>query len=211
MMIHRSLCVWKRHAVGNSVGTVCVFLLIIFLLCPFFLVDSARAAMIDTSKDRWEALAGYGQSFPGWGETTQRVETIDLVPRYNHLIFDDVGSGWYRGFHSILVELPVHVVVSPDVSTMIGLNFLACYTFTAGERWHPYLFGGGGPLYSFADIPGMGADWNGNYQFGLGAEYDLLEKHNLLVEFRYHHISNGGSKEPNEPLNSCKFLIGITF
>lgn len=200
-------CIWKIVPAEKSVGAVCVLLLILF----FFRIAPAGAAAIDTSKDRWEWLGGYGQSFPGWGETTQRVETVDVVPRYNHIIFDDVGSGWYRGYHSILLELPFHFVVSPDESVMIGLNFLACYTFTAGESWHPYVFGGGGPLYSFADIPGMGADWNGNYQFGLGAEYDWMEKHALLFEFRYHHISNGGSREPNEPLNSCKFLVGITF
>lgn len=196
---------WKFWRCG-----LCFFLIILFS-CTVFRVGSSGAAIFDTSKDRWEGLTGYSQSFPGWGETTQRVETIDLVPRYNHLIFDELGSGWSRGFHSILIELPLHFVVSPDVSTMIGLNFLACYTFTADERWRPYLFGGGGPVYSFADIPGMGADWNGNYQFGLGVEYDYLEKHNLLFELRYHHISNGGSKEPNEPLNSCKFMIGLTF
>ncbi|MBU1057650.1 MAG: acyloxyacyl hydrolase [Proteobacteria bacterium] len=211
MMMHPLSCVWNRNPLAQSEGATCVLILVFLVFSVFFQGESGEAAILDTSKDRWEGLAGYGQSFPGWGETTQRVETLDLVPRYNHLIFDDLGSGWYRGFHSILIELPLHVVVSPDVSTMIGLNFLASYTFTAGEHWRPYLFGGGGPLYSFADISGMGADWNGNYQFGLGIESDVLETHRLLFEFRYHHISNGGSKEPNEPLNSCKFLIGITF
>jgi hypothetical protein len=28
---------------------------------------------------------------------------------------------------------------------------------------------------------------------------------------RYHHISNGGNEEPNDPLNSVKALFGITF
>ncbi|MDO9043424.1 MAG: acyloxyacyl hydrolase [Desulfocapsaceae bacterium] len=173
--------------------------------------DSANAAAIDTSKDTWAVLGGYGQSFPGWGQTTQRVETIDLVPRYTHIIFDDIGSGWYRGFHSILVEVPVHFVVSPDTSTMLGMNFLACYTFTADQTIHPYLFGGGGPVYSFADVPGMGAELNGNYQFGIGMEYEMDKNYNLLLEMRYHHISNGGSEEPNDPLNSCKLLVGVTF
>jgi hypothetical protein len=94
---------------------------------------------------------------------------------------------------------------------MIGINFLACYTFTSGNTMRPYVFGGGGPVYSFADIPGMGAELNGNYQFGLGLEYILDRNYNLLLELRYHHISNGGSEEPNVPLNSIKFLIGLTF
>jgi len=173
--------------------------------------DPAGAAFIDTSKDSWGVLGGYGQSFPGWGQTTERVETLDLVPRYNHLLKNNIGSGWYRGFHSIILELPLHLVVSPEVSGMIGINFLASYTFTAGQEIRPYLFGGGGPVYSFADIPGMGADLNGNYQFGVGFEQETYRGYNLLIELRYHHISNAGTSAPNVPLNSCKLLVGITF
>jgi hypothetical protein len=198
--------VWAKIPV--RIQTIIFFLV---LSCSVFQNATADAAAIDTSKDTWAVLGGYGQSFPGWGQTTQRVETIDLVPRYNHVIFDDIGSGWYRGFHSILVEVPVHFVVSPDTSTMIGMNFLACYTFTADQTIHPYLFGGGGPVYSFADVPGMGAELNGNYQFGIGMEYEMAKSYNLLLEMRYHHISNGGSEEPNDPLNSCKLLVGVTF
>ncbi len=198
-----------RH---NTKMTAGMYILLSLLIgCTFFRADPAGAGIIDTSKDSFAVIGGYGQSFPGWGRTTQRVETIDLVFRHNHMIFDNIGSGWYQGFHSILMELPLHFVVSPDESMMIGLNFLAAYTFTADPDWQPYIFGGGGPVYSFADIPGMGAEWNGNYQFGIGLEHPLNKKQNLLFEVRYHHISNAGTKEPNDPLNSCKFLIGITF
>lgn len=182
------------------------------VLCCLLLPVPGRAGiLLDTTNDSYSVLTGYGQSFPGWGMTTQRVETIDLVFRHNHHIFDDLGSGWYKGFHSILMELPIHFVVSPDNSAMIGLNFLAAYTFTASDQWQPYIFAGGGPVYSFADIPGMGAEWNGNYQGGIGLEHPINEAHQLLFELRFHHISNGGSKEPNDPLNSLKVLVGFSF
>ena len=204
-----SLSGWEKIPVGKH--AVFLLWLLFLLLCTFPRTDSAEAAVFDTSKDSWGVLGGYGQSFPGWGETSQRVETIDLVLRYNHLIFDNLGSGWYRGFHSILLELPVHFVVSPDVSSMVGMNFLACYTFTADQDIRPYLFGGGGPVYSFADVPGMGSELNGNFQVGLGLNYGINPDHDLLFELRYHHISNGGSEEPNDPLNSIKVLFGFTF
>jgi len=109
------------------------------------------------------------------------------------------------------LELPVSLVLRPEVSTMIGINFLAAYTFTADPEWQPYLFGGGGPVYSFADIPGMGAELNGNYQFGAGVKHDWDVDHQLLFELRYHHISNAGTEDPNDPLNSIKILLGVTF
>ncbi len=200
----------SNHPGGIAAGVICLLLYILFAGASFR-VDSAGAGIIDTSKDSRAVITGYGQSFPGWGQTTQRVATIDIVLRYNHRILDNLGSGWFQGFYSILLELPVHLVVSPDVSAMVGVNFLANYTFTASANWRPYLFGGGGPVYSFADIPGMGAVWNGNYQFGIGLEHALDNEHNLLLELRYHHISNAGTQEPNVPLNAGKFLAGITF
>ncbi len=209
-MIIFSLFLRNDGRVGRA-GGCSLFVCALLFSGMYFQPVPADAGVFDTSGDSWEILAGYGQSIPGWGNTTQRVETIDLVPRYNHLVFGDLGSGWYRGFHSILLELPVHFVLTPETSAMIGMNFLACYTFTAHDQLRPYLFGGGGPVYSFADIPGMGAELNGNYQFGLGLKYPLDLNRDMLVEFRFHHISNGGSEEPNDPLNSCKLLVGITF
>lgn len=182
----------------------------LFLLAAGAVPADAAEAVIDRSQDSWGLLGGYGQSFSGLGRTTERVATVDLVPRYNRRLLADIGTDWYRGFHSIMVELPVHLVVSPEVSTMLGVNFLASYTFTAGQDMRPYLFGGGGPVYSFADVPGMGADLNGNYQFGLGLEYDTC-CHTYLTELRFHHISNAGSEDPNIPLNSFKLLVGISF
>lgn len=191
--------------------SVTLFTILLSCLICFPAQDLKAGVLMDTSNDSHLVLGGYGQSFPGWGETTQRVETVDVIFRHNHHIFEDMGSSWYKGFHSIFLEIPFHFVVNPDESAIVGLNFLAAYTFTANELWQPYLFGGGGPLYSFAHIPGMGAEWNGSYQFGGGVEYKLKSDHKLLFEFRYHHISNGGSEEPNEPLNSFKLLMGYTF
>ena len=184
------------------------------VLClTFFLCMSCISSVLafDTTQDEWALLGGYGQSFPGWGLTEERVQTVDIVPRYSHLTVGDMGSGWYAGKHDTLIELPLHVVTSPGTSTMTGFNLLACYTFTANETWQPYLFGGGGLVYSFADIPGMGSDLNGTYQFALGLRQLLDSKHTLLYEARYHHISNAGTKDPNVPLNSIKVLVGFTF
>ncbi len=179
--------------------------------CLLLTAPACPALSFDVSHDSTAVLIGYGQSIPGWGQTTERVQTIDVVPRYDHVIFSDIGSGWLRGQYSTLVEVPIHIVCSPVVSSMVGLNFLASYKFTADKQWRPYIFGGGGPVYSFADIPGMGAEWNGNYQFAVGLDHPINPTQSVLFEIRYHHISNGGSADPNVPLNSIKVLFGLTF
>ena len=175
------------------------------------LIMSACQAESADQTCAWSVLAGYGTSHPGWGKTKIRVETIDLVLRYDHVLSKDIGSSWYQGYHSLLLELPAHLIVNPEVSTMIGANFLACYTFTDNDQYLPYIFAGGGPLYANADIPGMGSRWNGNYQFGAGLRYKINIRHEVMFEFRFHHVSNGGQKDPNDPLNSTKCLAGFTF
>lgn len=187
------------------------------MFCGFFFLAAVVITSVgsawagDPHQGRWSLLSGYGQSYPDWGQTTQRVETIDLIPRYNHVVFPELGAGWYKGFHSTLFEFPVSMIRSPETSAMVGVNFLAAYTFTADKLYQPYMFGGGGPVYIFSDIPGMGTRLNGNYQFGTGIEYFLNHQQHLLFEVRYHHISNAGTAAPNEPLNSLKFIMGITF
>ena len=105
----------------------CFFFLIAVLSLP---VDQALSA--DTRPGSWAFLGGYGQSYPGWGQTTQRVETIDLIPRYNHIVFDEIGSGWYKGFHSTLFEFPVSLILNPEISSMIGI-----ITYPTLERRSP--------------------------------------------------------------------------
>ena len=187
------------------------------LLCLLLTAGSCPASgernFWDTAEDYWTLLFGYGRSFPGWGLTTERVHSYEVVPRYSHLTIGDIGRGWWAGRHDTMIELPLTVVDGRDFDTgiMAGVNLLAAYTFTAHDTWQPYLFGGGGILYSSADIPGMAARWNGNYQFAGGLRYVLEDRSALTFEVRFHHISNAGTRKPNVPLNGLRFMIGFTF
>lgn len=189
----------------------CTFCSMLLVMLMFMAQPAAAASPAPAEDNHWAVLTGYGYCQPGWGLTKVRVETLDLILRRDLVLTDTLGSSWYRGYHSLLLEAPLYMVITPDVAPMFGLNFLANYTFTAAERHRPYIFAGGGPVYNTADIPGMGSDLNGNYQFGLGWKYRLNGDRDLLFEYRFHHISNAGTKDPNDPLNSNKFMIGITF
>ncbi|HSR10697.1 MAG TPA: acyloxyacyl hydrolase, partial [Thermodesulfobacteriota bacterium] len=58
--------------------------------------------------------------------------------------------------------------------------------------------------------PTMGTRFNYTYQGGAGVQYFIRRDVALMAEYRYHHISNAGTASPNEPLNSSKFLLGIS-
>lgn len=169
---------------------------------------TSASAWSDSTDNRWELLLGQGESHPGWGDTKQRVETRDLILRHMRPQSFTRGQDWYINRRSLQIELPVHLLQRPDEPAMFGLYVNACWTFTAHSRYRPYLLVGGGPLYTRAEIPGTSSKLKGSYQAGLGVNFKLGAA-SLNLEYRFHHVSNGGIEEPNDPLNSGKLLAGF--
>ncbi len=175
---------------------------------PVFILLLAGCATGAEDKS-WMFLSGYGTTYPGWGGTKEHVETVDVVLRHSRKL-KNTGKGWYRGSHNFLIELPVHFVTNPDTSPMFAMNFLSSWTLEVWDRFQPYCFVGGGPVYTEAGIPGMGSKINGNYQAGCGVYFKADSGPVLVLEYRYHHISNLGTAEPNDPLNSSKYMLGVS-
>lgn len=159
----------------------------------------------DTS---WYLLGGFGSSHPGWGNTNERVETVDLILRYERPQSIIRGQGWYRNRRSIFIETALHHLKSPDEPPMFGLYFQSCWTFAPEQSVQPYLFVGGGPVYTRAKIPGTSSEFKGSYQAGVGIRFEI-GGNEFSLDYRFHHLSNGGIKEPNDSLNSDKFLFGV--
>ncbi|HBO84470.1 MAG TPA: acyloxyacyl hydrolase [Deltaproteobacteria bacterium] len=166
---------------------------------------------VGKAKGHWTISGGFGTTHPGLGATKSRVETADLILSYGHFLTDEVGRSWYKGRHGILVELPIHLVVKPETTPMVGLTLLASWTFTASKTITPYIFGGGGLVYTDLDLPELGKKLNGTHQVGAGFHYFFKKNTSLDLSYRFHHISNAGTGKPNGPLNSSKILFGISF
>lgn len=157
-------------------------------------------------------LTGYGTSHKGFGATEHQVQTWDLIPRWGWFMSGELGRGsWYQGRHETVFELPLHLAVSHGGRGMVGLYALAHWRFTSLYRLAPYVFAGGGPVYVDLGLPTMGTRFCFSYQGGTGVQYFLDKSTALDTQYRYHHISNAGTASPNEPLNSSKFLFGMSF
>lgn len=184
-----------------------------------FLVLAAAAACLLTARgasaenDRLPGhlavLAGAGQSFPGWGRTTERVKTVDLTFRYAGLINRSHGEGWLRFREQLWIEIPVLWALEPDREPIYCLNFLFCGIAERFGTFNPYVTLGGGPVYAAADIPGMGSRLCGNYQAGVGIRFPG-GGWAVHAEARFHHISNMGAADPNVPINSLRGLLGVS-
>jgi opacity protein-like surface antigen len=163
------------------------------------------------AKSEWGLLGGYGISHPGWGATRTEVQTVDFVYRHGYFLSEEIGKSWYRGRHELIIEVPFSSVQSPKNGQMLGINFLAGWNFTSSKKIVPYIFAGGGPVYTDLDISDFGTKFNGSYQVGAGLRFFVSDKTSFDLNCRFHHISNGDTAEPNFPLNSTKIFFGVSF
>lgn len=157
-------------------------------------------------------LTGYGITHKYFGATRTQVQTWDAIARFGWFLSDEIGKGsWYQGRHELLLELPYHLAVDHSGRSMVGGYVLGSWKFTSLHAAVPYIFAGGGPLFVDLGLPTMGSRLGFSYQGGTGLQYFLNKSMALGLEYRYHHISNAGTATPNEPLNSSKILLGISF
>lgn len=165
-----------------------------------------------TASLEYGVLTGVGSSFVGFGETRHTVQTWDVIPRVGFYLSDEIGKGsWYQGRHELMLELPYHMAVNYGGRSMVGGYAIGHWRFTSLDTVVPYVLGGGGLLFVDLGLPTMGTKLCFSYQGGTGLQYLINKDTAVSMEYRYHHISNAGTGHPNEPINSNKILLGISF
>ena len=188
---------------------IIILSMILLLSCGAYAAENDAAT---TSPGEFALLSGYGITHRGYGDTRTQVQTFDVILRYGHFLSDEVGKGhWYQGRHEVLFELPYHLAVDHGGRSMVGGTVLGSWKFTGADQFTPFLFAGGGILYVDLGLPTMGSRLNGSYQFGGGIQHFITKDLAFNGEYRFHHISNLNTSSPNEPLNSSKFLFGISY
>ncbi|NVN91779.1 MAG: acyloxyacyl hydrolase [Desulfuromonadales bacterium] len=174
--------------------------------------NCAENGIVTLASSEFALLGGYGITHRGYGETRTQVQTFDIIFKYGHFLSDEIGKGhWYQGRHEVILELPFHLAVDHGGRSMFGGTILGSWKFTTLDWVTPYFYAGGGILYVDLGLPTMGSRLNGTYQIGGGLQHFISKNIAFTGEYRFHHISNLGTSSPNEPLNSSKVLIGITY
>jgi len=182
------------------------------VIMGFVAVADAEDRFVATSNSEYGFLTGYGVTHKYFGATRTQVQTWDAIARFGYFLSDEIGRGsWYQGRHELLVELPYHMAVDHNAKSMVGGYLLGSWKFTGLKQLAPYVFAGGGALFVDLGLPTMGSKLDFSYQGGCGLQYFIKSDLALMAEYRYHHISNAGTATPNEPLNSSKFLFGISY
>lgn len=172
----------------------------------FALAILSMNSYAEQSNENWRMLVGSGQSHIGWGGTKESVKTYDFILQHETTKPSEENSGYKKSF---LFEVPVHIVRAPYNSYMAGVNVYHKWQLTSNDKVQPYALVGGGGLYTNANIPGTSSKIRGTYGAGLGLQLNINKDFNYSIETRFHHVSNGSIKTPNDPLNSHKILIGF--
>jgi lipid A 3-O-deacylase len=136
-----------------------------------------------------------------------------LMPSWMMTITDPMGGGWYRGQVSIGAEMVYLQFREPILTHGIGFTPKIKYTFVAFDRIRPYAEFAGGPFWTDLGgrIPEESSEFNFILTAGLGVSYFLTPQTALNVGYRFHHISNAGTRYPNLGLNSSLPFGGFSF
>jgi len=132
---------------------------------------------------------------------TTKQQGVALMPSWMMAVTDPMGDSWYRGQISLGAEVVYIQFQEP---------FL---THGMGYRIRPYAEFAGGPFWT--DLAGKIPEESSRFNFiltaGFGCSFFLTPQTSFNIGYRFHHISNAGTRYPNLGLNSSLPFGGFSF
>jgi lipid A 3-O-deacylase len=144
---------------------------------------------------------------------TTKQQGVALMPSWMITVTDPLGDSWYRGQISLGSEVVYIQFQEPFLTHGIGFTPKIKYTFVAHDRIRPYAEFAGGPFWTdlAGKIPEESARFNFILTAGFGCSFFITPQTSFNVGYRFHHISNAGTRYPNLGLNSSMPFGGFSF
>jgi opacity protein-like surface antigen len=144
---------------------------------------------------------------------TTKQEGVAFMPSWMMTLSDPLGDSWYRGQVSLGAEMVYIQFQEPILTHGFGFTPKIKYTFVALDRIRPYAEFAGGPFWTdlAGNIPEESSRFNFVLTAGFGISYFLTDRAALNVGYRFHHISNAGTRYPNAGLNAGLPFGGFSF
>ena len=161
--------------------------------------------------------ANYKKEFSilsGWMDGNLRSQNdYEMVPLYLQFGFDITPSFYSKrlsGSLKFIVEPFFNTVISPDKNVEIGNDFILRYSYPVVEKFHVYIEGGAGAMYTSQHTAEQGTQFNFTEQVGCGVYYFFSKNKAINLGYRYRHFSNCDIKSPNKGVDMDGFLAGIS-
>jgi len=157
--------------------------------------------------------AGYVFTVRANREHPTVVTGIPLMARWDYVLTDVMGQDMVPGQVLIGGELMFIEYVKPITTYGIGLSPTIKYSLLPDRRWRPFVGAGAGIFWTDlgGEIPEKGGRFNFILQGGTGIDVFLTPRYALEVGFRYQHISNADTAEPNIGIDSLHTYLGASY
>jgi len=136
-----------------------------------------------------------------------------IMPSWTMVLTDPVGWRWIRGQLMLGAEIVYIQFQEPVLTHGVGFTPKIKWLFEGTDRLKPYIEFAGGPFYTDlgGQIPEESARFNFILTAGGGLSWFLTPQWSFNVGYRFHHISNAGTRYPNLGLNSSLPFGGFSF
>jgi opacity protein-like surface antigen len=156
--------------------------------------------------------AGYGEQFNLEDKRVfTGVEFANFGVRFGWLPFEPIGSGALQGALELGLEPLYQRYLEPRHAYFAGLGVTARYHLLPLGRFVPYVeaagFGGGTDL----KIREIDSEFTFLVWGGAGASFFVTDRTAVYAGYRWLHVSNGNTKEPNRGFEAHTGVVGMSF
>jgi hypothetical protein len=156
--------------------------------------------------------ASYGQQF---NLENQRVfsdiEFVNGGLRLGWLPFAPAGPGPLHGSFEVGLEPVYQRYLEPNDAFFAGLGLTLRYHFLPLGRFVPYVEGAGFAGGTDLRVREIDSDFTFMVWLGAGASFFVTDRAALYAGYRWTHVSNGNTKDPNRGFEANTAVVGMSF
>jgi hypothetical protein len=143
--------------------------------------------------------------------TVSDISFLTATPRVSYLFFAPFGSGLLRSAVEPGLEGWFQYYLSPKEATAQGLKLAMRYHLIGLGRVVPYIEGTAGAGGTSLRVREIDSTLTFVLEAGAGLSYFVTDTVALNAGYRFQHISNGHTSNPNRGFNSDTGMGGISF
>ena len=192
--------------------------IVVVMLVVIALVTAGPAAAFDPEQTfRKGTLVLSGEGAYGWQFDLEDIAPIsklefwDVGIRFGLLPFETLGKGTpLYGAFELGLEPIYQRYVEPKERFWAGLTAVARYHFLGLGRVVPYFEVAGGPGGTDLSVVEIRSDFAFLLFGGAGLSVFVTDRAAAYTGYRWQHVSNGGTSEPNRGIESHIAVLGLS-
>jgi hypothetical protein len=156
---------------------------------------------------------GHGVKFGNSGVIEgHKVKEIVFVAHWEiDITRPPISKRWARGRLALRLEGTYFHSFEPHSGDAGGAALLLRYKFLYWKRVHPFLQAGAGILSLDYDLLDQADGFAFQPQAGVGILWMINSSHSLEIAWRFHHISNAYTQEPNGGIDRSQLILGYAY